>query len=1006
MIHLVLKTSSGDPRQQLNMAAVVPAPPLSWRSHHSRTTVFYRITRKSKNKYSLHSIFTPIASLSLSAQTRQTKSLSFANSSTNRQFSSLHEIKKLCESGNLKEALDFLQRESDDVVLDSAQRSEAMGVLLQACGQRKDIEVGRRLHEMVSASTQFCNDFVLNTRIITMYSMCGSPSDSRMVFDKLRRKNLFQWNAIVSAYTRNELFEDAMSIFSELISVTEHKPDNFTLPCVIKACAGLLDLGLGQIIHGMATKMDLVSDVFVGNALIAMYGKCGLVEEAVKVFEHMPERNLVSWNSIICGFSENGFLQESFNAFREMLVGEESFVPDVATLVTVLPVCAGEEDIEKGMAVHGLAVKLGLNEELMVSNSLIDMYSKCRFLSEAQLLFDKNDKKNIVSWNSMIGGYAREEDVCRTFYLLQKMQTEDAKMKADEFTILNVLPVCLERSELQSLKELHGYSWRHGLQCNELVANAFIAAYTRCGALCSSERVFDLMDTKTVSSWNALLCGYAQNSDPRKALDLYLQMTDSGLDPDWFTIGSLLLACSRMKSLHYGEEIHGFALRNGLAVDPFIGISLLSLYICCGKPFAAQVLFDGMEHRSLVSWNVMIAGYSQNGLPDEAINLFRQMLSDGIQPYEIAIMSVCGACSQLSALRLGKELHCFALKAHLTEDIFVSSSIIDMYAKGGCIGLSQRIFDRLREKDVASWNVIIAGYGIHGRGKEALELFEKMLRLGLKPDDFTFTGILMACSHAGLVEDGLEYFNQMLNLHNIEPKLEHYTCVVDMLGRAGRIDDALRLIEEMPGDPDSRIWSSLLSSCRIHGNLGLGEKVANKLLELEPEKPENYVLISNLFAGSGKWDDVRRVRGRMKDIGLQKDAGCSWIEVGGKVHNFLIGDEMLPELEEVRETWRRLEVKISSIGYTPDTGSVLHDLEEEDKIGILRGHSEKLAISFGLLNTAKGLPVRVYKNLRICGDCHNAAKFISKVVNRDIVVRDNKRFHHFRDGICSCGDYW
>lgn len=988
------------------MAAVLPAPSLSWRSYRSHTTVFYRTTQKSKSKFSTHSIFAPKASLSISAQTHQTKSLTSTNSSTSRQSILLEEIKKLCESGNLEETLGLLQKESDDVVLDSAQRSEAMGVLLQACGQRKDVEVGRRVHEMVSGSTHFCNDFVLNTRIITMYSMCGSPLDSRMVFDQLQRKNLFQWNAIVSAYTRNELFEDAISMFSELISETEHKPDNFTLPCVIKASAGLSDLGLGQILHGIGTKMGFLSDVFVGNALIAMYGKCGLVEEAIKVFEYMPNRNLVSWNSIISGFSENGFSQQSFDAFREMLVGKETFVPDVATLVTVLPVCAGEEDIEKGMAVHALAVKLGLSGELMVNNSLIDMYAKCGFLSEAQVLFDKNDKKNIVSWNSMIGGYAREEDVHRTFNLVQKMQNEDPKMKADDFTILNVLPVCLEKSELRSLKELNGYSLRHGFQCNELVANAFIAAYARCEALWSSERVFDLMDPKTVSSWNALLCGYAQSSDPRKAFDLYLQMTDSGLGPDRFTIGSLLLACSRMKSLHYGEEIHGFAVRNGLEVDPFIGISLLSVYICCGKPFAAQVLFDRMEQRSLVSWNAMIAGYSQNGLPDEAINLFRQMLSSGIQPYEIAIMSVCGACSQLSTLRLGRELHCFSLKAHLTEDIFVSSSIIDMYAKGGCIEHSRRVFDRLREKDVASWNVIIAGYGIHGHGKEAIELFENMQSLGLKPDYFTYIGILMACSHSGLVEDGLEYFNQMLNLHNIEPKLEHYTCVVDMLGRAGRIDDALRLVETLPGDPDARIWSSLLSSCRIHGNLDLGNKVANKLLELEPDKPENYVLVSNLFAGSGKWDDVRMVRGRMKDIGLQKDAGCSWIEVGGKVYNFLIGDEMLPELEEVREKWKQLEVKISGIGYTPDTSSVLHDLEEEDKIGILRGHSEKLAISFGLIKTANGSPVRVYKNLRICGDCHNAAKFMSKVVNRDIVVRDNKRFHHFRDGACSCGDYW
>ncbi|KAA8541104.1 hypothetical protein F0562_025067 [Nyssa sinensis] len=932
------------------------APPFSCRHR----LPIHGTAHRSNGRCFLKSIFIPQASLSLTTQNHQGLSLTPTNTS-NSELSLPQEINKLCESGNLAEALVLLQRDSDNVAFDLSQRAEAMSVLLQACGHRKDIEVGRKLHEVVATSTQFSNNPVLTTRIITMYSMCGSPWDSRTLFDQLQTKNLYQWNSLVSGYTRNELWYDAMSLFCELVTVTEHKPDNFTLPCVIKACGGLLDMGLGQAVHGIAVKMSLILDVFVGNALIAMYGKCGFVKEAVKVFEYMPERNLVSWNSMICGFSENGFSQECFDVFREMLVGEEGLIPDVATLVTILPVCAGEENVEMGKMVHGLVVKLGLDHELMVSNALMDMYAKCGFLSKAHALFEKNDNKNVVSWNSMIGGYSREGNVGGTFNLLQKMQMDNEKIKANEVTILNVLPVCLEKSELLNVKELHGYSLRHRFQYDELVANSFISAYAKCGSLSSAEHVFYGLEAKTVSSWNALIGGCAQNGDPLKALHLFLQMRYSGLNPDWFSISSLLLACAHLKSLQNGKEIQGFAYRNGLETDPFI---------------------------------------------DEALNLFRQMVSNGIQPYEIAIMSVFGACSQLSALQLGKEIHCFALKAHLTEDIFVGCSIIDMYAKCGSIEQSQRIFDRLKEKDEASWTVMIAGYGIHGRGKEAIELFEKMKRLRLKPDGFTFIGILMACCHGGLVEEGLNYFDQMQTLHGIEPQLAHYSCVVDMLGRAGRFNDALKLVDEMPEKPDAGIWSSLLSSCRIYGELDLGKKVAEKLLALEPDKAENYVLVSNLFAKLGNWDIVRRVRGRMKAIGLRKDVGCSWITVGGKIYHFVVSDMMLPEAEEIHKVWRRLEEKISGVGYIPDTGSVLHELKEEEKIEMLRGHSEKLAISFGLLKTPKGVTLRICKNLRICRDCHNAIKFVSKVVDREIIVRDNKRFHHFRDGFCSCGDYW
>ncbi|KAJ6759718.1 REPEAT-CONTAINING PROTEIN putative-RELATED [Salix purpurea] len=869
---------------------------------------------------------------------------------------------------------------------------------------KKDIETGRRLHKFVSNSTHYRNDYVLNTRLIKMYAMCGSPLDSRFVFDTMETKNLIQWNALVSAYTRNGLYGDVLKVFMDLVSNTEFKPDNFTFPSVIKACGGILDVRLGEVIHGMVIKMGLVLDVFVGNALVGMYGKCGVVDEAMKVFDFMPETNLVSWNAMICAFSENGFSRESFDLLMEML-GEEGLLPDVVTVVTILPVCAGEGEVGIGMGIHGLAVKLGLSEEVMVNNAMVYMYSKCGYLNEAQMLFVKNKNKNVVSWNTMISVFSLEGDVNEAFNLVQEMQIQGEEMKANEVTILNVLPACLNKLQLRSLKELHGYSFRHCFQHEEL-SNAFILAYAKCGALNSAENVFLGIRDKTVSSWNALIGGHAQNGDPREALHLLFQMTYSGQQPDWFTISSLLLACARLKSLQYGKEIHGYVLRNGLETDCFVGTSLLSHYIHCGRASSAWVLFDRMKDKNLVSWNAMISGYSQNGLPYDSLALFRKSLFEGIQSHEIAIVSVFGACSQLSALRLGKEAHGYVLKALQTEDAFVGCSIIDMYAKSGCIKESRKVFDGLIDKNVASWNAIIAAHGIHGHGKEAIKLYERMKKVGQMPDRFTYIGILMACGHAGLVEEGLKYFKEMQNLNVIEPKLEHYACLIDMLGRAGRLNDALRLVNEMPEEADNRIWSSLLSSCRTFGALEIGEKVAKKLLELEPDKAENYVLLSNLYAGLGKWDDVRRVRQMMKEIGLQKDAGCSWIEVGGRVYTFVVGDSLQPKLAEIRVIWRGLEERISEIGYKPNTSSVLHEVGEEEKIDILRGHSEKLAISFGLLKTTKGTPLRVFKNLRICADCHNAAKLISKVVKREIVVRDNKRFHHFRDGLCSCCDYW
>lgn len=753
-------------------------------------------------------------------------------------------------------------------------------------------------------------------------------------------------------------------------------------------------------------KLGLGSDTFVNNSLISMYGKCGYVDEAAHVFDTMPERNLVSWNTMMSAFSDNALLQDGFDLFKEMLsVDEESMRPDDATAVTVLPMCAVDGWLEMGRVVHGMSVKLDLDHELRVSNALVDMYAKCSCLSDAQLLFGHNQQRNVVSWNAMIGGVARNGDVDGAFDLLREMQSEEG-IKANEVTVLNVLPACLGPSELQHVKELHAYVIRNGLQTNDLVPNALMAAYAKCGLLDSADNIFKDVEIKTVSAWNALIGGYAQNGDPNKAIELFLRMSSSGLEPDWFSVGSLLLACAHLQDLLNGRSLHGYVLRNGLEKDSFILISLLSLYIQCGRSQEARLLFDAMEDKDSVSWNAMIAGYLQNGLAQESLQLFRQMQHEGYEPSIIATTSVFMACAELSALLLGQEAHCYALKVGFTADTFLGSSIIDMYAKCGSIEHARTLFDNLKDKDAVSWTVMITGYGINGYGSEAIDLYNEMEGHGLKPDAFTYLGILMACNHAGLVEEGLRYFEYMKNKHSLEPKLEHYACVADMLGRVGKLAEAARIIEDMPEEPDGRIWSGLLAACRTHGDICLGERVIEKLLELEPDKAEHYVLASNLYASSGRWDGVRRIRNRMKEIGLQKDPGFSWIDVGGRVFNFVSGDNRLPESDEIHRMWCSLEEKIRGIGYIPDTSSVLHEKGEEEKLKILRGHSEKQAISFGLLKTSGNKKIRVCKNIRICRDCHNAAKLVSKVVGREIIVRDNKRFHHFRDGWCSCGDFW
>ncbi|CAM0885576.1 unnamed protein product [Alopecurus aequalis] len=837
--------------------------------------------------------------------------------------------------------------------------------------------------------------------------------------------SLPQWNALLAGHTRAGRHADALALLPPLLAASEGlAPDRFTLPPAAKSCGFLRDdAAAGRQVHALASKLGLAGgsdpDPFVGNSLVSMYGRCGHADEAQKVFDGMPAaaRNLVSWNALMASLSDNP--QRGLEVFQDCLVslggGTAEAAPDEATLVTVLPMCAALGWPGTGRAVHGLALKSGWHAAARVSNVLVDMYAKCGDLADAERAFLQAAESNVVSWNVMLGGYARYGEADAAFGLLREMQKteEHGGVQADEITVLSVLPACSGPPELARLRELHAFTVRRGLDLagdNDMVLNALMAAYGRCGCLLHAGRVFAGTRSKTVSSWNALISAHTQNGEARAAIELFLQMTSyCGLKPDWFSTGSLLLACANLKHLPHCKATHGFILRNGLERDPSIRVSLLSAYIQCGRESLARVLFDHeavQEINDEVSWNTMIAGYSQNGLPDESLQLFRKMQSKH-WPSMVSVTSALMACSELSAVRLGKELHCFALKFDLCEDSFLSSSLIDMYSKCGFVDEARAFFDQLEAKDTVSWTAMITGYAVNGLGKEAVMLYDRMRNEGMEPDEFTYLGLLMACGHTGMLEEGLCFFEEMMNHYDIEVRLEHYACVIGMLSRAGRFADAMALMEQMPDEPDAKILSSVLSACHIHGEIELGKKVAERLLELEPDKAEHHVLASNMYAGSRQWDEMRRVRRMLRDAGITKEPGCSWIDLAGKVYSFVAGENSLPpEMDEVRRMWHGLEERINEIGYAPDTSVVLHELEEEEKVEALRWHSEKQAIAFGLLRTSGPAKVRVFKNIRMCKDCHNAAKLISKVTGREIVVRDKKRFHHFAKGVCSCGDYW
>ncbi|CAD6211834.1 unnamed protein product [Miscanthus lutarioriparius] len=608
----------------------------------------------------------------------------------------------------------------------------------------------------------------------------------------------------------------------------------------------------------------------------------------------------------------------------------------------------------------------------------------------------------IAAWNALLSAHSRAGSPGAALRVFRALPPS---ARPDSTTFTLALTACARLGDLDAAEAVRVRAFAAGYGRDVFVCSALLHLYSRCGAMGDAIKVFDGMPRKDRVAWSTMVAGFVSAGRPVEALGMYSRMREHGVVEDEVVMVGVIQACTSTGNIRMGASVHGHLLRHGMRMDVVTATSLVDMYAKNGHFDVARQVFRMMPYRNVVSWSALISGFAQNGRADEALDLFREISTSGLQPDSGALVSALLACAGVGFLKLGKSIHGFILR-RLEFQCILGTAVLDMYSKCGSLESAQKLFNELSSRDLVLWNAMIACCGTHGCGHDALALFQELNETGIKPSHATFASLLSALSHSGLVEEGKFWFDRMIKEFGIEPAEKHYVCIVDLLARSGLVEEANEMLASMQTEPTIAIWVALLSGCLNNKKLELGETIAKKILESQPEDIGVLALVSNLYAAAKKWDKVREIKKLMKDSGSKKVPGYSLIEVHGTRHAFVMEDQSHPQHQEILKMVSKLSSEMRKMGYVPRTEFVYHDLDEDVKEQLLSYHSERLAIAFGLLNTSPGTRLVIIKNLRVCGDCHDAIKFISKIVDREIVVRDAKRFHHFKDRACSCGDYW
>lgn len=837
--------------------------------------------------------------------------------------------------------------------------------------------------------------------LIDLYAKNGFLDSARKVFDKLSVKDSASWVAMISGFSQNGYGEEAIRLFYEM-HISGIFPTPYVFSSVLSACTKVELFDTGEQLHALVFKYGFFLETYVCNALITLYSRLGNFVCAEQVFSNIHKKDEVSYNSLISGLAQQGYSDRALKLFKKMQL--DHLKPDCVTIASLMSACASIGALCKGEQLHSYVIKTGMCFDIIVEGSLLDLYVKCSDIKTAHKFFLTTQTENVVLWNVMLVAYGQLDNLSESFQTFRQMQIEG--LIPNQFTYPSILRTCTTFGALDLGEQIHSQVIKAGFQFNVYVCSVLIDMYAKHGKLDIAQGILRRLTVEDVVSWTAMIAGYTQNDLFSEALKLFEEMLIRGIQSDNIGFSSAISACAGIQALNQGRQIHAQSYVCGFSQDISIGNALVNLYARCGKIQEAYLAFEKNDAKDSISWNGLISGFAQSGYCEEAMKIFVQMKRANVEASVFTFGSAVSAAANMATIKQGKQFHSLIIKTGFDSEIEVSNALITLYAKCGCIDDAKREFFEMSEKNVVSWNAMISGYSQHGCGKEAVNLFEEMKQVGALPNHVTFVGVLSACSHVGLVNEGLAYFESMSKEHDLVPKPEHYACVVDLLSRAGRLSQAKKFVEEMPFVPDAMVWRTLLSACTVHKNTAIGEFAALNLLELEPEDSATYVLLSNMYAVAGNWDCRDQTRQMMKDRGVKKEPGRSWIEIRNSVHAFFVGDKLHPLADKIYEFLADLNKRAAEIGYMQDRYSLLNDVEQEQKDPTVYIHSEKLAIAFGLLSLSDPIPIHVMKNLRVCIDCHTWIKYVSKISNRTIVVRDAYRFHHFEGGVCSCGDYW
>lgn len=819
--------------------------------------------------------------------------------------------------------------------------------------------MGRIIHADAYGGGFSSDAFVLST-LTGMYGKCGSMTDAQIAFDGLASRDVVSWTVLIAAYVDQSQAGEALQLYGKMLE-EGISADARTFVSTLQACRMLAEmqdtvvveegtmpkaLQQGKEIHANIVRKGYGSDLFICNTLISMYGKCGSLLEAKMLFNGLPHKDVVSINVLLTTFIEHGLGKEALTLYMEMK--EEGLSPVVRTFVSVVQACgiiAEKEDLivkngrslklkclQDGKALHAEVQRKNHDLDVFVSSALLCMYVKCGSILDARCTLDGLAEPNMVAWGAVLAAYIEQGSAKEVLQLYGQMQEEG--LSADASSLVCALQACAMLADedvhaianrassaanigLQKGKFVHAHAWIKGFSSCVYVSNTLISMYIRCGSLVDARHSFDGSCNKDVVSWNVLVSGYVEQEKGQVFLDLYRQMLEEGVSPDGCTFLSVLQGCGmlaknegssmingqpmRLNAMEKGRAIHAYVWTTFHSLDAFIGSALVRMYGRCGSIIDAKSVFDSLQRNDVVLWNAMLAAYVDHGLTAETFELYEQMQKQGISQDCSTLLCLLHACSNIGNLDMVRQIHHSLASTADKLSALVANALIGAYGRCAAMVDAEAIFDGLAKPTAVSWNALIAGFARHGSWADSLERYERMQLSGVEADGVTFLALLSACSHAGLVQEGVELFESMSRDHGILPRMEHYVTIMDLLGRAGNFSQLEALLSSMPVQPDLNVWSSLLAACRTHGQVDLGRKAFDCVVRLQPAHTAAYFLMWNIYADAGLWECAREVNGLRRKAGAWERPAQSWVGHDEDIDSFEAGDQRHGQVGRVHD---------------------------------------------------------------------------------------------------------